>query len=473
MTHPTTRQFDAVVIGAGPAGMSAAIGMRGQGLSVLVVDEQPAPGGQIWRAVEAVAPTPTGVLLGDDYRSGTMLAGRFRACGAVYEPQTQVWQIELGEPGWRVYMTRDGQAEMVRATQVVLALGAQERPAPFPGWTLPGVLTVGAAQILLKTSRQVPSEPVWIVGGGPLPLLYMVQLLRAGGKIAGWLDTAPPGAWLRSLPWVGAALVSWGDIRKGLAWLKELKAAGVLHVQGVTAVRALGEDRLQEVEYTQADGKTMRAQASVLLSHEGVVPSIHMTSALGCAHSWNAQQACLTPDLNAWGQTSRPGVYVAGDGASIGGALAACVRGELVALGVAMQAGRLSPHEADARAEPLRKKLKGLLRLRPMLDELYPPRAEIFAPTDDTIVCRCEELTAGDVRKAAAMGQPGPNQLKSYTRAGMGPCQGRQCGYTVAHILATQQKRPVAEVGFYRIRPPLKPLTLGELASLNIDEKQT
>ena len=462
-----TRQFDAVVIGAGPAGMSAAIGMRGHGLSVLVVDEQPAPGGQIWRAVEAVAPTPTGALLGDEYRSGAVLAARFRACGALYEPQTQVWQVE---PGWHVYMTRDGQAEMVRAPHVVLALGAQERPAPFPGWTLPGVLTVGAAQILLKTSRQVPTEPVWIAGSGPLPLLYMAQLLRAGGQIAGWLDTAPRGAWLRTWPWVAAALAGWGDISKGLAWLQELKAAGVMRVRGVTAVRALGDGRLQEIEYTQANGKKVGAPASVLLSHEGIVPSIHMTSALECAHSWNQQQMCLTPDLDEWGRTSKHGVYVAGDGAGIGGALAACVRGELVALGVAMHSGRISPEDAASHAAPLRKKLGGLLRLRPMLDALYPPRASIFSPPDDTIVCRCEELTAGDIRKAAAIGQPGLNQLKSYTRAGMGPCQGRQCGYTVAHIVAMEQKRPVAELGFYRIRPPLKPLTLGELASLNIEE---
>ncbi|UUZ77773.1 FAD-dependent oxidoreductase [Polaromonas sp. P1(28)-13] len=458
-----TREFDVVVIGAGPAGMSAAIGLRGQGLSVLVVDEQPAPGGQIWRAVEAVAPTPTGTLLGDEYRAGAGLAGRFRGCGAFYEPQTQVWQIE---PGWHVYMTRDGRAEVVRANHVVLALGAQERPAPFPGWTLPGVLTVGAGQILLKTSRQVPSEPVWVAGSGPLPLLYMAQLLRAGGKIAGWLDTSPTGGWRRALPWAGAALAGWGEISKGLAWLLEIRAAGVKHVRGVTAVRALGDGHLQEVEYTQATGRTVRAPASVLLSHEGVLPSIHMTQALGCAHSWNAQQVCLTPDLDDWGQTTQQGVYVAGDGANIGGAKAACVRGELVALGIAKRAGRLSPEAADAHAAPLRRKLSGLLRLRPMLDALYPPRASIFSPPDETIVCRCEELTAGDIRKAAAIGQPGPNQIKAFTRAGMGPCQGRQCGYTVAHIIAAVQNRQVAEVGFYRIRPPLKPLTLGELASL-------
>ncbi|MNU47654.1 Hydrogen cyanide synthase subunit HcnB [compost metagenome] len=463
------REFDVVVIGAGPAGMSAAIGLRGQGLSVLVVDEQPAPGGQIWRAVEAVAGTPTGKLLGAEYRAGAELAGRFRECGASYQPQTQVWQIE---PGWHVYMTRDGQAEAVRAKHVVLALGAQERPAPFPGWTLPGVLTVGAAQILLKTSRQVPSEPVWVAGSGPLPLLYMAQLLRAGGKIAGWLDTSPPGGWRRALPWAGAALAGWGDVSKGLAWLREIKAAGVKRVRGVTSVRALGDGRLQEVEYT-AGGSTARAPARVLLSHEGVVPSIHMTRALECDHTWNPRQACLAPDLDEWGQTSRQGVYVAGDGAGIGGAQAACVRGELVAVGIARRAGLLTQHAAAALAAPLREKLAGLLRLRPMLDALYPPREGIFSPPDDTIVCRCEELTAGDIRKAAAIGQPGPNQIKSYTRAGMGPCQGRQCGYTVAHILGAEQKRPVAEVGFYRIRPPLKPLTLGELASLDIEEEKT
>jgi NADPH-dependent 2,4-dienoyl-CoA reductase/sulfur reductase-like enzyme len=174
--------------------------------------------------------------------------------------------------------------------------------------------------------------------------------------------------------------------------------------------------------------------------------------------------------LDEWGQTSRPGIYVAGDGAGIGGARAACVRGDIAALGMALRAGALDQRQAAAAAAPLRRALAGVLRLRPMLDALYPPRPGIFAPSDDTIVCRCEELTAGDIRKAAELGQPGPNQIKSFTRAGMGPCQGRQCGYTIAHILAEKQQRPVADVGFYRIRPPLKPLTLGELASLDTGE---
>ena len=460
------RQFDVVVIGAGPAGMSAAVRLRELGMQVLVVDEQPAPGGQIWRGVETMVATSTGQLLGEEYRAGAALAARFRACGAVYEPQTQVWQVETG---WHVYMTRAGQAEVVQAKQLLLAIGAQERPAPFPGWTLPGVLTVGAAQILLKTSRQVPTEPVWIAGSGPLPLLYMAQLLRAGGRIAGWLDTTPPGGWRRALPAGPAALASWSDLRKGLGWMRELKAAGVRRVRGVTGLRALGTDRLREVAYTLADGSTGQAPASVLLVHEGVVPSIHMTRALECTHRWDERQACLVPILDAWGQTSQPGVYVAGDAAGIGGAQAACLRGELAALGLGRD--RLSAQALDDAARDLRTRLQAQLRIRPLLDAMYRPRAEIFTPPDDTIVCRCEELTAGEIRAAARIGQPGPNQVKSYTRAGMGPCQGRQCGYTVAHIIAEQSGRAVADVGFYRIRPPLKPLTLGELASLDIDEE--
>ncbi|MGT2476510.1 FAD-dependent oxidoreductase [Paraburkholderia terrae] len=460
------REFDVVVVGAGPAGMSAAVRLRSKGVSVLVVDEQPAPGGQIYRAVETVAPTAVGRVLGEEYLAGASLVDSFRHCGAIYEPLTQVWQIE---PGWRVFMTCSGRAEMVHAKQIVLTLGAQERPAPFPGWTLPGVLTVGAGQILLKTSRQVPSEPVWVAGSGPLPLLYMAQLQRAGGKVAGWLDTAPPGAFRRALPWASAICAGWKDIRKGLQWMSELKRAGVKHVQGVVNVRALGDGRLQAVEYTLADGSTHREPANVLLSHEGVVPSIHMTRALDCTHIWSAQQKCLVPELNEWGETSKAGIFVAGDGAGIGGAKAAAVRGELVAVGVALRAGYLSEKAALSQASPLRKQLHSLLQLRPMLDALYPPRPSILNPEDETIVCRCEELTAGDIRRAAAIGQPGPNQLKAFTRAGMGPCQGRQCGYTIAHIIALQQGRPVTEVGFYRIRPPLKPVTLGELASLELE----
>lgn len=458
---------DLLIVGAGPAGMAAAVTARRSGLSVRVVDEQPAPGGQIWRSIEAVAATPRAGRLGDSYLSGAERAAAFRACGALYEAESQLWQIE---PGFRAFVTCKGKARILTAQAIILATGAQERPVAFPGWTLPGVLTVGAAQILLKTADSVPEKPVWIAGCGPLPLLYMTQLLAAGGRIAGFLDTTPRGrvgAALRHLP---QGLGRLGDLIKGLSWSLALRRAGVPIIRHVDELRAEGEGRLQRLHYRTQDGRDGEAPAEVLLVHEGVVPNIHAPLALGCAATWHAGQHCYVPVLDAWGESSQAGIFVAGDGAGIGGAEAAEPRGRLAALRVAARLGRLDESAAEVAAAPERGALSSALALRPFLDALYAPRPQLYAPPDETLVCRCEEVTAGELRARAIEGRPGPNQLKAFTRAGMGPCQGRQCGYAMAHIVAAAQGRSVEEVGFYRVRPPLKPVTLGELASLDEQE---
>jgi NADPH-dependent 2,4-dienoyl-CoA reductase/sulfur reductase-like enzyme len=460
--------IDLLIVGAGPAGMAAAVAARRHGLTVLVVDDQSAPGGQIWRAVEIVAATPRGARLGVAYRSGAERTATFRACGAIYEPGSQLWQIE---PGFRAFLTREGKARIVTAKAVILATGAQERPVPFPGWTLPGVLTVGAAQILLKTADEVPEKPVWIAGSGPLPLLYMTQLLAAGGKIAGFLDTRPAGRMREALPYLPRALSGLGDLAKGLAWTLALKWAGVSVIRHVTEFVAEGEGRLQTLRYRTEDGPESSAPAEVLLVHEGVVPSIHACLALGCAVEWHAMQQCYVPKLDAWGESSQAGIFIAGDGAGIGGAEAAELRGRIAGLRAAVKVGGLGESAAEIEARPLRRRLARALALRPFLDTLFAPRPQVFAPADATIVCRCEEITAGDIRARAALGRLGPNQLKAFTRAGMGPCQGRQCGYSIMHIVAAAQQRPIGDVGFYRVRPPLKPVTLGELAGL--DEPET
>lgn len=477
---------DLLIVGAGPAGMAAAIRARSLGLTTMVVDEQPAPGGQIWRDIERASADGVSGLFGAAYREGAQWVNRFRSSGTTYEPETRVWQIERGAPVtvsdvavadgtsshgdmWQVFMSRAQQARLVRARCVLIATGAQERPTPFPGWTLPGVMPIGAAQILLKTSRQVPEHPVWIAGSGPLPLLYMTQLLQAGGKIAGWLDTTPQGGWTRSLPHLSTAASAWRDIMKGVSWHMDLLRGRFPVLRSVRDVRALGDNRLRQIRFHTPKGGHQTVEAHALLIHEGVVPSIHMTQALGCRHHWNAAQFCLVPELDQWGESSQPGIFVAGDGAGIAGANAACVRGELAAIGVAAQLRRLTEEVAQRQAKPLHKQLRSHLSIRPLLDAVYRPRQEVFEPADETVVCRCEELSAAEIRASARIGQPGPNQVKSYTRAGMGPCQGRQCAYTVGNLIAATQCRPVSEVGFFRIRPPLKPITLAEISSIESD----
>ncbi|WP_340117007.1 FAD-dependent oxidoreductase [Pelagibius sp. 7325] len=461
---------DVAVLGAGPAGMAAAVRLRALGVPVALIDEQPAPGGQIWRNVEGNENTAVGKALGSDYAAGAAAAAALNESGCVLRFGNQLWQLEDAQPEakWRVFVKAGGGLDMLPASAVLLAGGAQERPNPFPGWTLPGVVSVGAAQILMKTAGQIPEEPVWIAGSGPLPLLYMTQLLALGGKIAGYLDTSPRGNLAAALPHLPRALAAWKDLRKGLGWLQTLRRSGVPVVKDVAEIAAAGNDRLESLTYRPRGSKAVTVPARLLLVHEGVVPGIHVTMAMGCAHDWRDDQVCFAPRLDGWGETSRAGLYVAGDGAGIGGAEAARLRGEIAALGIACKLGKLSEAEARQLAAPLRRALDRALAPRRFLDALYRPRPEVFAPAEETVVCRCEEVTAGQIRRAAGKG--GPNQLKAFTRAGMGPCQGRQCGYTVSHLLAHSLNSSAAEVGFFHVRPPLKPVTLGELATLEIEE---
>jgi len=441
--------------------MTAAITARKSGLDVLVVDDQPAPGGQIWRSIEMTRVRDQ--ILGPSYTDGLAVAEKFRASGATYEPGSQVWQIE---PGVRAFVSRDGRAEAIEAKAAILATGAQERPIPFPGWTLPGVLTVGAAQILLKNAGEIPAKPVWIAGAGPLPLLYMIQLLKAGGKIAGYLDTTPAGQWRSALRHLPRALRASSDLVKGLVWTFDLQRSGTPIVKGVSELEAMGDGRIERLRYRAKSGKIVSVEADALLVHEGVVPNIHPAMALDLKIEWNASQDSFAPTLDAWGESSSPGIFVAGDGAGIGGAKVAKLRGELAALRIAVKLGRKRESDGETEARGIRERLAKELAARPFLDAMFKPRREIFAPTDQTIVCRCEELTAAQIRAVSRVGHPGPNQVKAATRAGMGPCQGRQCGYTVARLIGDTQGRSPSDVGFYHIRPPLKPVTLGELAAI-------
>lgn len=452
---------DVLIVGSGPAGMSAAIRLREFGYGVAVVDEQPSPGGQIWRGVERNRQEKLLDALGEDYRHGQSLVEVFRACGAEYVPNTQVWQIE---EGWNVFLTADGKARRIRAGAVLLANGAQERPVPFAGWTLPGVMTVGAAQILLKSGGMLPQGRVWIAGAGPLPLLYATQNLRLGASLAGYIDTSNRP----SLSAIAKLAAGWRDVKslfKGLKWLRQLRRE-VRVIKNLRDFKAGGDGKLEYIEWTSG-GKSLRENADILLVHEGVVPRIHETLALGCEHEWHEAQKYFRPKLDRWGETTRKGLFVAGDAGGIGGWVAAAVSGEIAALGIARSLG--SPEDMDA----LRSngKLDGrrnrALALRPFLDATYPPPRERIA--DDVIVCRCEEITAGTIRKVTRGGVADPNAVKAATRCGMGPCQGRQCGYSVQAILAEVHGVPIGDVSFFNIRPPLKPVTLGEIASLEED----
>lgn len=187
--RPLDEAFDLAIVGAGPAGMACAIAARKTGSKVVLIDEQPTPGGQVWRGIEASERFSHPKVLWSDYAAGRRTIAAFRRSGVSYLSMTQVFQIE---PGWQLFLRGPEGTRALAARQLVLATGAIERPVVFSGWTLPGIMTVGAGQILLKRSGLIPDGPVWLAGRGPLLLLYAVQLLASGGAYRGHHRHPPP-----------------------------------------------------------------------------------------------------------------------------------------------------------------------------------------------------------------------------------------------------------------------------------------
>ena len=457
---------DLAIVGAGPAGLAAAATAVELRLKTVVLDEQSEPGGQIYRAVESGAARRSDHLdiLGPDYAAGLELARAFRASGAHYLPRRTVWQIDEER---NVFASGPDGMEVIAAKRVLIAVGAMERPMPVPGWELPGVMSCGAVQTMLKASAMVPKGRVMIVGLGPLLLLIAQQLACAGADIAAVLETAPLGNYAAAVARLPQALMAPGYIAKGRAILAELGDRGVPLRRGVAGVRLTGDDRVREIEYRWR-GRRRREAVDMVLLHQGVVPNANLGMSLRIDHAWDAVQRCFTPKLDDWGNTSAEGILAAGDCGGIGGALVAEYRGRLAAFEVARQLERLGVEERDNRAQPLRRDRDRHTLVRPFLDTLYRPRQETLAPPDaDTMVCRCEEIRAGEIRKLTTeQNCPGPNQMKSFVRCGMGPCQGRLCGLTVVEVMAECRGVDASEIGYYRIRPPVKPVTIGELATL-------
>ena len=456
-TTPKRDNYDVVVIGAGPAGLAATVTAAGAGLSTLLLDENAGPGGQVWRAI-ASTPLKRRDTLGADYWEGEELVAAVRSSTAEIIHGATVWSLDRN---LEICVSIAGKSAFVKARRVILATGALERPFPIPGWTLPGVMTSGAAQTMLKSSGLVPDGPTVIAGQGPLIWLLAAQILRLGGRIDRILDTTERKNYLAALPHAFGFVTS-PYFLKGLAMMREVRAK-VPVVSGVTDLVAEGHGQLASVTYAVGRRRETVA-AELLLLHQGVVPNVNLAMAADIEHRWDDTQLCWSPVLDADGNTSIAGIAIAGDGAGIGGAAVAVISGRIAgraaieALAPAA-AAKLAPvatlREAQAKAE----------RGRLFLDRLFRPSRQFRIPKGDTIVCRCEEITAKDIVDSVAIGATGPNQLKAYRRTGMGPCQGRQCGLTVTELMAQTRAKTPQEIGYFRLRAPVKPITLAELAS--------
>ena len=454
---------DVAVVGAGPAGLSAALAAANAGARVAVLDEYPEPGGQFYKQLPGEFSVTQRARLDADYTKGDTLLAAVGKSGVTISNETLVWAA-FGAGSLRV--VRRGEAGTVQARMIVIASGAHERAVPFPGWDLPGVMTPGGAQTLVKNQQLVPGNRIVLAGSGPFLLPVARTLLAAGARIGAIYEATRPREWLRHAPRLWG---HWDRVAEALRYRRTLAAAGLSIQFGRIVIRAEGAECVEHAVVTACDaagrpvpGTEQAEPCDTLCVGYGFTPSIQLTRLLGCDHRHDPSRGGWVPVHGDDMQTSVPGVFVAGEAAGIGGAYAALAEGWLAGLSAAQELG----HKVRAGAlHSARRERAAHRRFGDLVNAVFAVKPGVFdAITDDTLVCRCEEVTAGVIRAAVADWGANVACVKGMTRCGMGYCQGRVCGAALQELTARAAGLAPTEVGALSVRPPLKPIRVAELA---------
>ena len=452
------RQCDLIVAGAGPAGASAAIAAAEAGLGVVLVDEAPAAGGQVWRA-----PWP-GLALSRadaDARAGDSLRAALAASSVEAHFSARIWSVTQEENGFRLDASSAGGDLALVAPRLLAATGATERVIPFPGWTLPGVFGLAAATVMLKAQGIVPGRRIVVAGCGPRLAAVAAKVLAAGGEVVAVVDRAPRRAWLAAARHLATRPRL---LAQGLGWALRIAGRSIPVLFGHTVRTAEGDGVLEAVTVGPlGNGRTRRFEADALCVGDGLVPSAEIPRLLRAPLHFDRLRGGWVPQLDEDGRTGIPGLLAAGDGAGLRGALPAVHAGRIAGLAAARDAGRLDAAGFAAATAPDRAALRALAPFADAvarLMQLDPAAVAAIAP--DTVVCRCENVTRAEIDAAFEDGARDVNQMKHFTRCGMGPCQGRFCGDVAAEILAARVGSREA-VGCWTARPPLRPVPLADL----------
>lgn len=455
-----TDDLPPVIVGAGPAGARAAIDLAWNRLRPIVIDEAPANGGQIYRRPPPGFTRPAKALYGFEAAKARAIHRDFAEVMACidYRPNTLVWSIRPGV----LYTLQDGRNVEVKFRDLILATGAMDRVIPIPGWTLPGVFTLGGAQVALKAQGCAIGRRVAFVGAGPLLWLVAYQYLKAGAAVAAVIDTTPFATKVRQ---TRGLLRMPSAFAKGLWYVARVRAAGVRCAEGAAPVAIDGDARVAALRWRDGFGIEHRVDCDAVAIGFGLKPETQLADLAELALRFNALQRVWEVERDSHGRSSVKGIYVAGDGAGIAGADMAELSGHLAARAALLDRGIIVERPPSTRVRERRinweYQAERLQLFRDALDAAFPFPAELAATVaGDTIVCRCEAITADELRRSARDGAPEVNRAKAFSRVGMGRCQGRVCGPAAAEILARELGIDIAAVGRLRGQPPVKPVPM-------------
>jgi D-hydroxyproline dehydrogenase subunit alpha len=450
---------DIAVIGAGPAGLAAALAARRAGARVLAIDAFAEPGGQYYMQPPATAPAPPPAPQAEEGRRAIAAA---RAAGVEFLVGSEIF---AAYPGFRLHGAGAAGPVSIGCRSLIVATGAQDRTVAFPGWTLPGVMTPGAGQRLAKLNGVLPGRRIVIAGSGPFLFAVADSLIAKGANIVALVEARRP-AWPLGLH-LARHPERWRE-----AWrlVRTVRAKVGRMIFGQLVVEATGRGRVEAVRIAasrDAPGEAIDGIDALLVGY-GFQPAIEFTALLGCDHRFDdALGGWHVAADPASGLTSVAGVYAAGEALGVAGARPAVLSGTLAGLASARSLGFAVDAGALADLAPA---LARARRFGHGLGRLFAPPAALDALADDrTIVCRCEEVRAGEIRAACADGAGSSYGAKLWTRAGMGRCQGRICRMSLARLVARETGRSLEEVGFNRPRVPVRPVPLDDVLAAMAD----
>ncbi len=455
-------EVDVVVLGAGPAGVNAAVAAARHGLKVVLVDQNHDAGGQVFR------PMPPGFASSGNSpatHEGDELRRHLAHSRVLAFFNHTVWNVSTG---LRVDAVGPDGPVHWQCRALVLASGTTERVVPFPGWTLPKVMGLAAATILLKSQKMLPGANTLVAGCGPLLAAVAVGIVEGGGKVAALADAAPRSAWLQASP----AMASRPDLMwQGAKWLARIKSAGIpiFSAHAIEKVEAAGRGLRATLAPVDGDRRIIQGErrvvhADAVVVGNGLVPGTDVSRLLRAEHTFDRKLGGWVVVTDERCRTSFAGLYAAGDGCGISGAAAAVHHGLLAGLSVAHDLGALDKNAFEREAGPVQRSLGKAGKFGRAMGALMAlPARQVETIAPDTVVCRCEDVTRAEIDAAVAGGARDMNQLKAWTRCGMGPCQGRSCGDVAAELAALKAGCERTEVGFFTGRAPLRPVSLEQL----------
>ncbi|WP_414831813.1 NAD(P)/FAD-dependent oxidoreductase [Afifella sp. YEN Y35] len=447
-----------VIVGAGPAGLAAAGAFVEAGIRPIVLDESDRPGGQGTRRLTPLLRDKAEPLFGAraarrrqerEAREDHILSG----CD--YRANTLVWGAFDGG----LELLSGGACQELRYAQLLLATGATDAILPLPGWTLPGVYSLGGAQVALKRHGNFIGRKIVFAGSSPLLYLAAAQYCRLGLCEITVLDTTPFRGKLRAA--VGMARHAAGTLRQGLSLMAELRRAGIRILAAADLLAVEGKDRVEAFRFCDAAGREDRLDCDAVAIGFGLRPETQLAELAGAAFEFDPVLRHWFPRLSPDGQAG-PALWIAGDGARTMGAEGASFAGRLAALSMLQEMGRGDAVKPDEMRR-LRRRLEHARRFQLAAAEAFRiPREMLSRLPEDTILCRCERVTLGEVRSAVprASGPVEVNRNKAITRCGMGRCQGRYCGVALGEVVAKVTERDLAEVGRLRAQAPIRPIPM-------------